>query len=72
MTLGHDSRQSLRASAPEGRARIDVALPDAPLAGEWEQARVEQVLANVGNALKYSPPSNGSESLSSGGLVRSR
>jgi signal transduction histidine kinase len=43
---------------PEERARVDVALPDAPLAGEWEQQRVEQVLANlVGNALKYSPES---------------
>jgi signal transduction histidine kinase len=38
------------------RERVDVALPDAPLAGEWERARVEQVLANlIGNALKYSP-----------------
>jgi len=43
---------------PEERARVDVALPDAPLAGEWEQKRIEQVLANlVGNALKYSPES---------------
>ena len=38
------------------RERIDVALPDAALAGEWERAAVEQVLANlIGNALKYSP-----------------
>lgn len=43
---------------PEERARVDVALPDAPLSGEWEQKQVEQVLANlVGNALKYSPGS---------------
>jgi signal transduction histidine kinase len=43
---------------PEERARVDLALPDAPLAGEWEQTRIEQVLANlVGNALKYSPES---------------
>lgn len=43
---------------PLERARIDVELPDAPLAGEWEQPRIEQVLANlIGNALKYSPES---------------
>jgi signal transduction histidine kinase len=43
---------------PGERARVDVTLPDAPLAGEWEQTRIEQVLANlVGNALKYSPES---------------
>jgi len=38
------------------RERIDVTLPDAPLSGVWEQARIEQVLTNlVSNALKYSP-----------------
>lgn len=43
---------------PQERARVDVALTDAPLAGDWEQKRIEQVLANlVGNALKYSPAS---------------
>ena len=43
---------------PLERERVDVALPDAPLAGQWEQVRVEQVLANlIGNALKYSPES---------------
>ena len=36
--------------------RIDVTPADAPLAGQWEQTRIEQVLANlVDNALKYSP-----------------
>jgi signal transduction histidine kinase len=38
------------------RERVEVRLPDAPMAGNWEQKRIEQVLANlVGNALKYSP-----------------
>jgi hypothetical protein len=59
VTLGHVSRQFSPASAPEGRARIDVALPEPPLAGEWEQARVEQDLANVCNALNYIPATNG-------------
>jgi excisionase family DNA binding protein/PAS domain S-box-containing protein len=41
---------------PDERARIELVLPDGPLAGDWDGARVEQVLANlVGNALKYSP-----------------
>ena len=44
-----------RLAADESR-RVDVVLPDAPLAGQWERRRVEQVLANlIGNALKYSP-----------------
>jgi PAS domain S-box-containing protein len=42
--------------SPGERARVEVALDDAPLAGDWDCDRVEQVLANlVGNALKYSP-----------------
>jgi PAS domain S-box-containing protein len=41
---------------PDERARIELVLPDGPLAGDWDGPRVEQVLANlVGNALKYSP-----------------
>lgn len=44
--------------SPLERERVDIALPVAPLAGEWEQQRVEQVLANLlANALKYSPES---------------
>jgi signal transduction histidine kinase len=43
---------------PDERGRLEVRLPDAPVAGNWEQRRIEQVLANlVGNALKYSPDS---------------
>ena len=42
--------------SPGERRRIEVALPTACLSGNWEQRRVEQVLANlIGNALKYSP-----------------
>jgi signal transduction histidine kinase len=39
------------------RARVEVTLPeDMPLAGAWEQRRVEQVLSNlIRNGLKYSP-----------------
>lgn len=41
--------------SPSEAERVDVELPDAPLAGEWEKERIEQVLANlIGNALKYS------------------
>lgn len=41
---------------PEERERVDVTLAHAPLAGQWDLKRLEQVLANlVGNALKYSP-----------------
>jgi two-component system, OmpR family, phosphate regulon sensor histidine kinase PhoR len=56
--LGSVSRPVLARLNPEERARVDLALPDAAVAGEWEQTRIEQVLANlVGNALKYSPES---------------
>jgi signal transduction histidine kinase len=54
--LGASLITVLRRLSPEERERVDVALPGAPLAGSWEQKRIEQVLANlIGNALKYSP-----------------
>jgi PAS domain S-box-containing protein len=54
--LGECLANALALLSPRDAQRVEVALPDAPLAGDWEQDRVEQVLANlVGNALKYSP-----------------
>jgi signal transduction histidine kinase len=54
--LGECLAAVLAGLGPEERARVAVALDDAPLAGQWERARIEQVLANlVRNALKYSP-----------------
>jgi signal transduction histidine kinase len=43
--------------SPEEGDRVLITLDNAPLAGQWERVRIEQVLANlVRNALKYSPP----------------
>ena len=40
---------------PSERGRIAVRLDDVPLAGAWDQQKIEQVLANlIRNALKYS------------------
>jgi signal transduction histidine kinase len=53
--LGECLSSVLARLSPQERERIDIDLPDAPLAGEWEKDRIEQVLANlIGNALKYS------------------
>lgn len=42
--------------SPESRERVEVTAPVTGLAGQWDQNRIEQVLANlVSNALKYSP-----------------
>ena len=55
--LGECLENVLARLDPADRARIHCSLPDAPLAGEWEGTRVEQVLANlISNALKYSQP----------------
>src|SRR5688572_2521270 len=54
--LGESLATVLARLGPEERERVDVVLANAPLAGEWDPRRLEQVLANlVGNALKYSP-----------------
>ena len=53
-TLAHatveDARQSMRGHL------IRLELPDAPVVGDWDEARLERVLANLlSNAAKYSP-----------------
>jgi signal transduction histidine kinase len=56
--LGECFTTVLARLTPDERVCVELALPDAPLAGDWEQKRIEQVLANlIGNALKYSPES---------------
>ena len=44
-----------RRFSPEERGRIELQVPDAPLVGDWDQKRIEDVLGNLlRNALKYS------------------
>jgi hypothetical protein len=51
--LGESLSTVLPRLSPEKRERVELRLLDAPLAGDWQQTRVEQVLASpIGNALK--------------------